>query len=162
MKSLLLPILLQILAAGIIIAEVIIPSGGLLAIAAIGLIGYSLYLVYTGVSLSAGYIMTGLDAVLLPVVVLLGLKLLARSPAALRTELSSSAGVTSQSAELETYLGKTGRALTDLRPAGMARIADKRLDVVSRGEYIDKDTEVIVTAVTGNQVMVKKMTADRT
>ena len=159
MNPLILVILIQLVAAAVLIAEVIIPSGGLLGILAAGLIGYSLYTVFTDVSVNAGYVFLIADVVALPVIVLAGLKMLAKSPAALRTELSSSAGVTSQSADLETYLGKTGLAETNLRPSGIALIEDRRVDVVSRGEYIDKGAEIVVAAVTGNQIIVEVKTA---
>ena len=157
MKALVLPIALQLIGAVIIIVEIIVPSGGLLGMLALGVIGYSLYTVYTGVSLSAGYILTGIDLALLPVVIFVGLKLLVRSPVTLRTELASSAGVTSQPVELEQHLGQEGVALTDLRPSGLARLSGQRLDVVSRGEYIEKESAVVVVAVTGNQVIVQEL-----
>ena len=85
-----------------------------------------------------------------------GLKMLAQSPVTLRTELSSDEGVTSQSPELEEYIDKEGKAITDLHPAGTAFIDGKRVDVVSRGEYIEKDSDLLVTAVTANQIVVRK------
>ncbi|MFZ5563867.1 MAG: NfeD family protein [Thermodesulfobacteriota bacterium] len=154
MNPLMLAVVLQLAAVIIIIAEVIIPSGGLLSILAASLIGYSLYTVFHGVSAQAGYLMVGIDVVALPLVILLGLKLLARSPAALRAELSSTAGVTSQRPDLEGFAGKKGTAITDLRPSGVALIDGKRVDVVSRGAYIDKNSALVVCAVTGNQVIV--------
>jgi len=154
LNPLLLAVLLQLVAAVIIMVEVIIPSGGLLGLLAVGLVGYSLYTVFTAVSVSAGYILAGLDVVLLPLLILAGLKLLARSPATLSSRLSSGDGFSSQSPDLEGSLGKEGVALTDLRPAGIARIDGRRLDVVSRGEYIDKGAKIVVGAVTGNQIIV--------
>ena len=41
-------------------------------------------------------------------------------------------------------------------PGGTAIIDNKRLDVVSRGEYIDKDRNLIVVEVTGNQIIVRE------
>jgi membrane-bound serine protease (ClpP class) len=150
-------VFLQLLAAVVLIAEVIIPSGGLLGMLAAGLIGYSLYAVFTEVSANTGYLFLIVDVVTLPVIVIFGLKMLARSPAALNTELSSDSGVTSQSAELEGFLGKKGAAVSDLRPSGVAEIEEKRVDVVSRGEYINKGAEIIVAAVTGNQIIVEEV-----
>ncbi len=50
-----------------------------------------------------------------------------------------------------------GVSVTDLRPAGMAEINSRRLDVVTDGEYIDVDTPIIVTQVTGNRIVVEKL-----
>ncbi|ABW65829.1 NfeD family protein [Desulfosudis oleivorans] len=154
MNPVMLVVILQLVAVVIIIAEVIIPSGGLLSLLAAGLIGYSLYTVFGQISVDAGYLLIGIDVVVLPLVILLGLKLLARSPATLRAELSTGAGVTSQRPDMEGLMGKKGTALSDLRPSGVAMIEGKRVDVVSRGAYIDRNSEVVVRAVTGNQVIV--------
>ena len=149
------PIVLQIVGVLVIIAEIILPSGGILSLLAIGLIGYSLYAVFTGVSTTAGIIFLAVDVVMLPVMIVVGLKLLARSPVTLRKSLGSADGVTSQSAELDAYTGRRGTASTDLRPSGVAFIEGQRVDVVTRGEYIEKETPVVVTGVQGNQIIVK-------
>jgi membrane-bound serine protease (ClpP class) len=95
------------------------------------------------------------DIVLLPVLIIYGIKLMAKSPVTLKKELSTSDGYTSQSQELYGYIGLEGDTLTDLRPSGTAYIGGKRLDVIARGEYIEKGKNVVVSAVEGNQVIVK-------
>ena len=154
--SLFLPIILQLAGVVVIIAEIIIPSGGILSIAALGVFGYSLFIVFNEISMTIGFAFVAADLILVPVLVIVGLKLLARSPATLRKTLSRKEGVSSQSSELESYVGTQGNAVTDLRPAGIAVINGKRVDVVTRGEYLEKDSAIIVTAVTGNQIIVRK------
>ncbi len=156
MNHLLLPIVLQIIGILVIIAEVIVPTGGILALVSTGLIGGSLYLVFTQASSSAGIVFVMADLIVIPASVFIGFKLLARSPAALKKSLSREDGVQSQSPELEGYLGVEGVAVTDLRPSGVALIDGKRLDVVSRGEYLEKSSNIVVMAVTGNQIIVSK------
>ena len=154
--SLLLPIILQLVGVVVIIAEIILPSGGILSIVALAIFGYSLFIVFNEISMIIGFSFVAADLILIPVLVIVGLKLLARSPVTLRKTLSRKEGVSSQSSELESYVGRQGNAVTDLRPAGIAVINGKRVDVVTRGEYIEKDSEIIVTAVTGNQIIVRK------
>lgn len=153
---LLLPIILQLVGVVVIIAEIILPSGGILSIAALGVFGYSLFIVFNEISMTIGFSFVAADLILIPVLVIVGLKLLARSPVTLRKTLSRKEGVSSQSSELESYVGRQGTAVTDLRPAGIAVINGKRVDVVTRGEYLEKDSAIIVTAVTGNQIIVRK------
>ncbi len=155
MKNLGIPIILQVLGVVVIISEIILPSAGVLSALAAGLFCYSLYLVFTNVSTFAGSLFLAADLILIPILVIYGLKLLAKSPATLRKTLSREEGVQSQAPDMETCLGLSGMAITDLRPAGTALIDGKRLDVVSRGEYVDKDSEIIVIKVTGNQIVVK-------
>lgn len=155
-NTILLPIILQVVGVIVIIAEIILPSGGLLSVLAAGIFGYSLYIVFHDVSTSVGFFFVTADAILIPILVIVGLKLLAKSPATLRKTLSREDGVTSQSSELDKYIGMEGTAITDLRPAGTATINGKRVDVVSRGEYLDKDSEIVVSTITGNQIIVRK------
>ena len=155
MKALIFPIILQLVGVVVIMAEIILPSAGVLTVMAIAIFGYSLYVAFTQFAPMVGVVFLMVDLVSIPVLVILGLKLLARSPATLRTELSSADGVTSQDPEIAQYVGKSGQSVTDLRPAGIAVIDGQRVDVVTRGEYIDRDTPVVVHAVAGNQIVVK-------
>ena len=156
MHSVILPVVLQVLGTVVVIAEFFIPSGGFLSIAAAGLFGYSLYVAFANISIGTGYVFVAADAVLIPVLVVVGVRMIARGPASLKTTLSQAEGVTSQPLELQHYLGKEGTTVTALHPAGIALIEGKRLDVVSSGEYIGKLVPVTVTAVTGNQIVVRK------
>jgi len=57
---------------------------------------------------------------------------------------------------LEALIGKHGTAITTLRPAGTAMIEGRRLDVVTPGTFIDKDTEITIIRIDGNRVVVDK------
>jgi membrane-bound serine protease (ClpP class) len=153
---LLLPIILQLVGVVVVIAEIILPSGGILSIVALGVFGYSLFVVFSEISKAVGFAFVAADLVLIPVLVILGLKLLARSPVTLRKTLSRERGVSSQPSDLDSYINMQGTAVTDLRPAGKAIINGKRVDVVTRGDYLEKGAAIIVNAVTGNQIIVRK------
>ena len=151
------PILLQLAAVAVLIAEIIVPTGGILGIITAGLFGYSLYLVFTDISQTAGMIFVAADVVLVPLVLFAGIKLLVKSPATLKTALSRADGYSAQHEDLAGLMGLTGRALTDLRPAGIGTISGQRVDVVTRGEYLDKGTAFVVQTVEGNRVVVRKI-----
>ena len=154
MKSLVMPIVLQLVAVAVVFAEIFIPSGGLLGLIAAGLFGYSVFVVFTDISATAGGLFLAVDIIGLPFLIYWGLQMLARSPATLSQTLSSQEGVISQNPRLESFSNQKGEALADLRPSGPALINNQRVDVVSRGEYIEKGSEIIVVKVTGNQVVV--------
>ena len=151
-----LTIILQLVGILVVIAEIIIPSGGILGILAAGLFGYSLYIVFSQVSATSGMVFVMADLVIIPVLVYIGIKVLAKSPVTLRTRLSKTDGVTSQDTAQNAFLGMEGRTVTDLRPSGVAIIDRQRVDVVTRGEYLEKETDIVVTAVRGNQIIVKQ------
>jgi membrane-bound ClpP family serine protease len=155
-SKLIFPLALQLLGVIVIIAEFLIPSAGLLSILSIGLLGYSLFIVFTAVSTKIGFIILAADLVTMPILIIIGLKMIGRSRASLRQTLSSQEGVSVQSSQLESLITKEGTTVSFLRPAGIALIEGKRIDVVTRGEFIDKNLPVVVVAVTGNQVVVKK------
>jgi membrane-bound ClpP family serine protease len=58
---------------------------------------------------------------------------------------------------LAALLGAVGTAATVLRPAGMARIGDAYVDVVSEGSYIPAGARVQVIEIEGNRIVVKEV-----
>jgi membrane-bound ClpP family serine protease len=156
-NPLIFPIILQLLGILIIMAEILIPSGGILAMLATALFGYSLYSVFTSISPSMGYGFILADLIIIPVIVIFGFKTLAKSSVTLKKRLSSAQGVNVQEKTLDQYIGMEGLAVTDLRPSGIAIIAKKRFDVVTDGTYLAKDSSLMVVAVTGNQIIVKEI-----
>jgi len=88
----------------------------------------------------------------------LGLRYLPQTAAwrriALETAQSPEAGYVSGRGHLLDLVGSTGLAETKLRPAGTAVFGARRVDVVSRGEFIDKGTPVRVAKVDGPRVLV--------
>ena len=54
-------------------------------------------------------------------------------------------------------INQTGEAQTDLRPAGVAVINGRRMDVVAEGGMVDKGNEVKVIAVDGIRVVVRSV-----
>jgi membrane-bound serine protease (ClpP class) len=156
MKALLFPLVLQLIGVLVVIAEVILPSGGLLSLVAIGIFSYSLYSAYLEAGRTAALVLAGIDLVMLPILIVTAFKMLARSSLTLHTELKRTGGVSSQAADLEKYVGLEGKSITTLRPSGTAILAGHRVDVVSQGDFIEKDADVVVVSVTGNQVIVAR------
>jgi len=156
MKIALTVIVLQILGVAAIIAEFIIPSFGVISVIAGTLLVLSIYMVFTGVSTQMGYALVIADIFLIPAAIFFGAKVLEQSPVTLKKQLKSDEGATSQKKGLDHFLGLEGRAITDLRPSGVALIEDERIDVVTRGEYIEKESSIAVLSVTANSVIVKK------
>ncbi len=154
--ELILPVVLQLVGIAVIIAEFILPSGGVLTIAALGAFGYSIYHVFRNVSPEVGVFFVVGDIILIPILIVIGMKILARSPVALAAQMSSSAGVSSQDESHKALLGKTGEVLSDLRPAGRALIEGKKYDVVSGGDYIESGSKITVSQVSGNRIVVLK------
>ncbi len=75
---------------------------------------------------------------------------------ALRTELDSNRGFTSQDMRNEKYVGKEGVAQTILRPAGKINIDGEIFDATAEHGYIEAGEKVKVTKFENAQLFVKK------
>lgn len=74
----------------------------------------------------------------------------------LKSEETTSKGFSTSKPRLDLE-GAVGVAVSDLRPAGVALINDERIDVVTRGEYIKKDSPVRVEKVENVRVIVSEV-----
>lgn len=72
----------------------------------------------------------------------------------LATSEKAGLGYTAPPKQLD-LLGKKGKTITPLRPAGIAEFEGRRVDVVSEGEFIPQDTSVKVIKVEGGRVVVR-------
>ena len=72
--------------------------------------------------------------------------------------LSEGDVVNSVSDPVNSLLGREreGKTLTDLKPSGSAMIDGERVDVVSDGEFIPKESNVVVSKHEGLRVLVEK------
>lgn len=52
------------------------------------------------------------------------------------------------------YLGAEGVAISNLRPSGIAKIADERVDVITDGDFIEKGTKIKVIKAAAGRVIV--------
>ena len=59
--------------------------------------------------------------------------------------------------ELVELVGKSGKTLTPLRPAGAALIGGHRVDIVTQGEFVAPETEIEVIVVEGSRVVVRSL-----
>lgn len=146
-----------LLAVGLalVLAEAIFPSFGLLGLgAALALFGSIAAAFAHSSEAGLGFLVA--IAVLVPCAILAGFRLLPRSPLAkhlVASGFSFEDGEVADARDLE-LVGAEGPAETPLRPAGMARLRDRRVDVVTRGEHVERGARVRVVEVRGSRVVV--------
>ena len=92
---------------------------------------------------------------------IIGLSLLRRTPVIqtfiLNTTENKEAGFQAPPSELTSLVGKSGKTLTPLRPAGAALINGHRVDIVTQGEFVEPETDIEVILVEGNRVVVRSL-----
>ncbi len=145
----------------------VIPGFGIAGVAGIGCILASLFLSLVGhmprmedfslaaYTLSGAILVTVLGGVLL-------LRLLPRTPFFGRITLDATLrpGQGYPAEKAQGIVGKRGIALTPLHPTGKAVIGDVRYDVVTEGEYLDRDTPLVVAEIHGARVVVRRAPVD--
>ena len=52
--------------------------------------------------------------------------------------------------------GKSGQAITDLRPGGTAEFDGQRVSVTTEGDFLEKNVDLRVVEVEGNRIVVRK------
>ena len=79
--------------------------------------------------------------------------LLFRSPIVLKDKLDAES-VKPSAGSLDELVGKTGTAVTPLRPSGIALIDGQRYSVMSQAVFIEKDAPITVLSVDGTKITV--------
>lgn len=143
--------------------EIFIPSGGLIGfVATICMIAGLVCLFW--VNNTAGIVATIVVLVVAPFAIIGGLKLFPHTPVGkwLTMGEEQKAGVIRYDAardqDAAKLLGRRGTALTDLRPIGMCRINDQRIECLAEGSVILAGSNVEVTTVNGMEIKVKPVT----
>jgi len=168
-------IILFALGVLLVVLELFVPSFGVLTVCAIVCFAASIYGVYDPKRPAAAIVMGVLAPVVALTVVVLGLKYVPRTswgrglvlrrpadegvpepPTVSESASLSPEGGTAES-DLAPLVGQEGVAHSELRPAGVALIAGRRVDVVTEGSLIPADTRIRVVTVEGNRVVVRKV-----
>ncbi|HSE91881.1 MAG TPA: NfeD family protein [Methylomirabilota bacterium] len=71
------------------------------------------------------------------------------------TALGAATGAVTAPEGDQRWLGMRGTTVSPLRPAGIADFGGERIDVVSRGEYIEAGQPIEVIRVEGNRIVVR-------
>jgi len=153
-------ILLLALGLALLVCEVFFVSMGILGgLSAVSLIT-AVFLTFTDYGQFWGFVMLFTVAIAAPLVVHYAFKLLPHTSFGQKMYLSgpdpSQVSGSGADPTIRELLHKRGVAISDLRPAGFATIEGRRVDVVTRGELLDKDTPLKVIQVEGNRVVVAR------
>ena len=151
-------LVLSILGVAFLIAELFLPGFGVSGICGVlCLVAVSVIQFLTNKPLPATLVTVVLGVILIVMVVLFmhSMKngLLFRSPIVLKDQIEADAvKITSES--YDDLVGKSGIALTPLRPSGIALIEGVRYSVETQATFVDKDSTITVLSVDGTKITV--------
>jgi membrane-bound ClpP family serine protease len=158
MSTLAWPLLLLAFGLLLLIAEVFIPSGGLIGFLAICCLGLSLWHAFQR-STDLGLKFLLADGFLLPLTMALAIYLWPRTPLARRVFLARPSPdefeVSHSNMRIDHLVGQLGRALTPLRPSGMVDFDGRRLDGLSEDGLIASGTLIQAVRTRGGQLVVR-------
>jgi membrane-bound serine protease (ClpP class) len=160
-------LILIVAGLGLLAAEVfVLPGFGIAGVLGIVCVFAALLLTLIGLPLSVTFSTSAwveplvrVSAALLLTVfgMIVALRYLPRTSAG-RGLVLASATARSQgfvSSDESRFAGRVGVAESDLRPVGVARFGDERVDVVSEGEYVARGSAVQVVQVEGARIVVR-------
>jgi membrane-bound serine protease (ClpP class) len=142
----------------LLVAEVFIPSGGLISLCALACLvgGVSIFFRHSNIM---GWVGIGIAVVLIPSVLIITYRILPQTrfgrAVTLMPPQRRQGDAIPDTEQLQALLGATGRVITPLRPVGMCDFSGQRLECVAESGYVDKGKNVEVIRVQGTQLTVR-------
>lgn len=150
-----LPILIFLLGVGLLVLELFIPGFGISGILGILFIVASFFLTLGGGVAAIKWIAFSLLLTALGIYILS--KYLPNSSIYNRIVLKSSSTVSIQETHRkDVLLGQIGITVTMMRPAGKIKIGEITYDALTEGDFLQPDTQVIVSKVVGEKIYISK------
>ena len=151
-------IFLYFACAALIVAEVFVPSGGLISIFALACLAGGIVIFFNH-SVTAGWIGVGIAVVMIPSVLITAYKIFPKTRFGKRVTLSppkrQQGDAVPDTPELKEMLGTIGVVLTPLRPVGMCDFSGHRVECVAESGYVEKGKKVKVIDVESTQLTVR-------
>ena len=143
----------------LILAEVFVPSGGMIGLCALACLGLSLWYAFDLSTMTGAWFLL-IEVVVLPATIALAFSLWSRSPLARKMFLAPPSdeelGASHDEHRLEALVGQVGRAVTPLRPCGHLEVDGRRFDGLADDGFIPEGTLVRVIGIRTGQLLVRR------
>ena len=134
----------------------VIPGISIAGLGALGCFGAGMYVAYQNYGLNEAVYVFLISAGLCILFLFIALKTRVLSKFSMKYRVSGKDGYKAGSDDLGELEGQSGISVTPLRPAGAAIFGNKKVDVVTEGEFIGKNARIKVIVIDGNRVVVKE------
>ena len=155
----LLAVVLYFVSAMLIVAEVFVPSGGLIGMAALGAVVGAVAIFFNH-SIVAGWIGIAIGIVMIPAVVIVAYRIFPKTRFGKNAILSppkrEKGDAIVDSDMLAKMIGKKAIVLSPLRPVGLCEIDGQRIGCIAENGYIEKNCTVVVIQVSAAQLVVRR------
>ena len=143
----------------LVIVELYVPGFGIPGI--VGAVSLIAFIMVTGQNPAQRLVLAGIVVVICIVLFVIFFILLSKKRLPKSLILETSEEGFSGTVDMQFLLGKVGTVLSTCRPAGNADFEGMKLDVVSRGEFIEKNATIEVIEIEGNRIVVKEKIDDK-
>ncbi len=151
-------VFLYLASAALIMAEIFIPSGGLISVCSMACLIGGLMIFFQH-STMVGIIGIGVAIVMIPSVLITAYRMFPKTKFGKSVTLTPpqrpAGDAIPDTPELKNLLGATGAVISPLRPVGMCDFEGHRVECVAEGGYVDKDKKIVVIDVESTQVTVR-------
>ena len=146
--------------AALIIAEIFVPSGGIISLFALACVICGAVIFFRHSS-TAGWIGVVIAVIMIPSVLVFAYRIFPKTRFGKSVTLTPSerqkGDAIPDTEELKELLGAVGLVMTPLRPVGMCDFSGQRLECVAEGGYVDKEKKVKVINVESTQLTVREI-----
>jgi len=153
-----LAVFLYFASAALVVAEVFVPSGGLISVCSLACLVGGI-MIFFNHSTTAGWIGVIVAVIMIPSVLVIAYRIFPKTrfgKAVTLTPPKRKLGdAIPDTDELKEMLGAVGLVITPLRPVGMCDFSGQRLECVAESGYVDKGKSVKVIHVQGTQLTVR-------
>jgi membrane-bound ClpP family serine protease len=155
-----LAVFLYLLSAVLLIAEVFVPSGGVISIFSLICLGGGLTIFFKH-STAAAVVGVIIALIMIPSVLIVAYKMFPNTrfgkAVTLEPPKREKGDAIPDTAQLKGLVGETGVVVSPLRPVGMVEFSGKRIECVAESGYIEIDTKVQVIETEGTQLTVREI-----
>ena len=157
--DLVIALVFEALGIVLLVAELFLPSHGVLTVLAVGSLGGGIFCAFR-YDTTFGYASLVLSLLFLPAFAVAAVKIWPRTFVGRRVappnrEFLASESPASSDAGLEGLVGRTGVTLTPLRPVGACDFGGRRVECHAESGMIDRDTRVVAIDVRGRSLVVR-------
>jgi membrane-bound serine protease (ClpP class) len=151
-------VFLYLASAVLMMAEVFVPSGGIISVCSLAcLIGGLMIFFHT--STTAGWVGIVVAIIMIPVVLIITYKIFPKTSFGKSVTLTppqrQAGDAIPDTPKLMEMVGAVGTVITPLRPVGMCDFSGQRVECVAESGYIDKGEKIRVLHVQGTQLTVR-------
>jgi len=145
--------------AGLIVAEVFVPSGGLISVLALGCLAWGV-VIFFNYGPNYGFAGIIVALIMIPTVLIGAYKVFPKTKfgraVTLEPPKRDRGDAIPDNDELAGLLGKKGVVISPLRPVGMCDFDGRRVECIADVGYVEKGVEIKVIKVEGSQLTVRE------